>query len=89
MDYPSNSYKLRGISKEPPVPSLIRQRDSHQYFYVRIEFTVWPEIYGGQIPIPFPTKESAIRFALNNCNVTTPHTRVLTEDGTLVANFTH
>jgi hypothetical protein len=89
MDYPGNSYKLRGISKEPPVPSLSRQRAARQYYYVRIEYSVWPEIYGKQLPIPFPNRDSAIRFALNNCNAIKPHTRVFAEDGTLVANFTH
>lgn len=89
MDYPSNSYKLRGISKGPPVPSLRMPREPHQYFYVRIEYSVWPEIYGDQIPIPFPTLEAALRFAQGNICETKPHTRVFDEEGVLVETFTY
>ena len=77
MDFPSNSLKLRGIIMEPSKPH-----------YVRIKYAVWPEIYGEQTPIPFPTLKSALLFAQNNCTVNKPLTRVFNEDG-LVKSFTY
>jgi hypothetical protein len=87
--FPSNSHKRRDIEEEDIVPIPIDIKDHPGYYYVRIKHTVWPELYGGQIPIPFPTLKAAWGFAENNVAPTRPVTRVYTSDGDLCWMFTY
>ena len=89
MDYPGNSYKQRGIKKVSPMLSPVEsQNNLDQHYYVRIKCTVWPTIYGEQLPIPFPTLIAALRFAENNLSDTNPVIRVYAPDGVLAEVFT-
>ncbi len=87
MKYPGNSFKQRGIMKHVArkQPGIFH---TEGHYYVRIEYTVWPEIYGDQLPIHFPTVQAALLFAENNCSLVKPYIRVYTPDGTLVKTFT-
>ena len=87
--FPNNSHKWRDVEEEDIVPIPIEIKDYSGYYYVRIKHTVWPEIYGEQIPIPFPTLKAAWRFAENNVSATTPVTRVYTPDDDLAWMFTY
>lgn len=88
--WPSNSHKQRVIKEKSVLSTPVKVIDNHgrqAYFYVRIKYTVWPEIYGKQMPIHFPTLEAALRFAKNNLSVNKPQTRVYSPDDKLVETF--
>lgn len=88
-DYPGNSYKERGILKNfPVVPDKDAFVNDDGHYYVRIKYTVWPSIYGAQMPIHFPTLKSALMFAENNLSETKPVIRVYAPDGVLAEVFT-
>jgi hypothetical protein len=36
------------------------------FYYVLLEYSVWPEIYDPPRPILFPTEKAALRFAAGN-----------------------
>jgi hypothetical protein len=56
-----------------------------KYFYVRLTMSVWPEIYGDEKPILFPTEKAAMRFAECNLSTLIPRARVYTPDHKLVS----
>lgn len=87
--FPNNSHKRRDIEQEDIVPIPMEIKDYSTYYYVRIKYTIWPELYGEQIPIPFPTLRSAWAFAENNISDIKPVTRVYTPDGDLAWMFTY
>ena len=67
----------------------IKTEDNRTHYYVRLKFKIWPEIYGKQIPIHFPTEEAALRFARNNISSNRPLARIYTSDGKLVDKFVY
>lgn len=85
--WPSNSYKQRDIKEENILPSPVKIQDSRNYFNVKIKFLIWPEIYDNHPPIQFPTLDSALRFAKNNCTVNKPLIRVFMPSGQLIETF--
>lgn len=87
--WPSNSHKSRALKEKDVLttPKEIEIKDVQDYYYVRIKYIVWPEIYGKQLPIHFPTLEASMKFAQGNCTESKPLTRVYTPDNELVGVF--
>lgn len=73
---------------EPPKPSSVKE-SKKPYYYVRIKYSVWPDIYGEEIPIHFPTLTAALRFAENNCNSIKPQIRVFNDDDIMIKRFNY
>ena len=86
-DYPGNSYKERGIMKHFPTPSHLAYENDEGHYFVRLKYTIWPSIYGKELPIHFPTQEAAMTFAKNNITSTIIRARVYTPSGKLVMTF--
>lgn len=87
MDHPGNSYTMRGEMKRVASENPTVYQNSSGHFYVRLKITVWPEIYGDEFPIHFPTEAAALRFAESNLSATTVRARVFTPSGKLVMTF--
>jgi len=56
------------------------------YYSVRLEYSVWPEIYGDQRPILFPTEKAAVRFAECNLSSLIPRARVYSPKGVMISS---
>jgi len=59
------------------------------YYYVRLKITVWPEIYGDERPILFPTFPAAIGFAQGNLSAIIPQARVYSPNDELMATLNY
>jgi len=57
------------------------------YYSVRLKYSVWPEIYGDERPILFPTEKAAMRFAQCNLSSLIPQARVYSPTGVLMETF--
>lgn len=64
-------------------PDLIMD-NSPQFYSVRLKITVWPEIYGDERPILFPTLDSALRFVQGNLSEQIVQARVYSPDQRLI-----
>ena len=87
MDYPGNSYTMRGEMKRVASENPNIYQNSSGHFYVRLKYTVWPELYGDEFPIHFPTEVAALRFAQGNISSTIVRARVFTPSGKLIMTF--
>jgi hypothetical protein len=87
MDYPGNSYTMRGEMKRVASENPTVYQNSEGHFYVRLKYTVWPEIYGDEFPIHEPSLEAALMFAQNHISPTIICARVFTPSGKLVTTF--
>lgn len=56
-------------------------------YYVRLTINVWPEIYGDERPIPFPTEQAARCFAKRNLSSTIIRARVYSPTDKLLADY--
>lgn len=89
ITFPSNSHKLRAIQKNPMLPNQLKRKTNREGFYVKIEYNIWPEIYGKKIPYYFPTLDAALKFAEGNVSVNKPIIGVYTAQGILIEMFTY
>jgi len=89
MEYPGNSYAMRGEMKRVASEDPSTYQNTSGHYYVRLKYTVWPELYGDELPIPFPTLKAALFFAEINITSTVVRARVYTPSGTLVTIFAY
>jgi hypothetical protein len=61
--------------------------NSPQFYSVRLKYSVWPEIYGDERPILFPTLEAALRFAECNLSALIPQARIYSPDRQLLCHL--
>lgn len=59
------------------------------FFYVLLEYSVWPEIYDPPRPILFPTEQSARDFASRNLSELIPKATVYSPWNDLVVSATY
>lgn len=67
-------------------PDLIMDHNP-QFYSVRLKYSVWPEIYGDERKILFPTLDAATRFAECNLSTLIPQARVYSPDDRLLNTF--
>lgn len=63
--------------------------DTAGFYMVKVKYTVWPSIYGKQLPHAFPTEHAAMMFAEHNVSENKPLTRVYDPDGHIIKRFTY
>lgn len=88
MDYPGNSYNQRGAMKRVVQKHPETYQNDRGHYYVRLQYNIWPDIYGDELPIHFPTEKSALLFATNSISETIVRARVYTPSGILVTTLT-